>query len=179
MYAMFIGVGMLLLRLFLEQNETVLRGVDIRAHYTFISVAMGAILPFILLSFFPRPGSQGVSRRISSAIAAGLFAAAAPLLVLFLWGFHAEPWFLVGTIVSEIFILMSSANVSDGKARVYLDSAVLVLVAQVSGVQLSDLVGQLTDETRKLKIIVLGVAVLIGLIWAGISTFAARGVKEA
>jgi hypothetical protein len=176
-FGMFIGVGTLLYRLFLETYSPEIRGLDLRMHYTLIALGFGAVFPFALVSFFPVTSRRDTGWRAVGAVAAGLFAAVLPLAVLVLWGFKATLGFIVGTIAAEIFILFSYSGAVKLKDRSHLQSVLLVLIGQVSVLMFSGLLGSLT-MTRKTKIIVFGCVVLVGLIWAGISAFLARGSKK-
>jgi len=179
-YAMFIGVGLLLLRLFLETYALEVRGLDLRAHYTLIALSVGAVLPFVLGSFFPPSAFRWALWRAIAAGAAGLFAAAVPLVILIIWGFKAELGFLIGTIAAGIFVLLIHTGAVGVKGRAYTESAVLVTAAQISAVQLSGLLAPASESPRLARVVVLAVVVVAGLLWAGITALAARrGAKEA
>jgi len=177
-YAMFIGVGLLLLRLFLENYASELRGVDLRAHYTFVALVLGTVFPFVLMSFFGIPSQRGRGWRTAGAGAAGLFAAAAPLVILAIWGFKAALGFFAGTVAAEVFILFIYTGAARARGRGYVESALLVLAAQVSAVQLSRLVGPLAEQPRVTRLIVLAAVVALGLIWAVVAAVVSRGAKE-
>lgn len=172
-YGMWIVLGVLLVRLFMETYAADIRGLDLRAHYTLIALGIGAVFPFIITSFFPT-----VERRtywsIIGAVALGLIAAATPLVILVLWGFKAALGFLVGTVAAKVFLLfIDTGAVKSGEAS-YDRSAVLVTTAQVSAVLISGLVAPLVDEPRHTKIFILGGVVLLGIIWAVITSLVAR-----
>ena len=173
-YAMFIGVGILLLRLFLEDYASELRGPDLRSHYTIVALAAGAILPFVLTSFFPTSVYGRVIWRAIAAGAVGVFAAAIPLVIVVIWGIKAALGFFIGTIAAELFILLIHSGAVSVKGRDYTGSALLVATAQVSAVQLSGLLVPLAASPRLTRVIMLGAAIAAGLVWAGITALAAR-----
>jgi len=104
--------------------------------------------------------------------------AAAPLVILVLWGFRAELGFLVGTIAAAVFILFVSTGALGRAPGGRVESALLVLAAQVSAVQFSGLVGPASAWPRSWKVIVLAAVVVIGLVWAAISAVLSRGPRE-
>ena len=178
-YAMFIGIGVLMFRLFLENYAGELRGLDLRVHYTFVAIAVGAVFPFVLMSLFPISPNRGALCRTVGAGASGLFAAATPLVIVALWGFKPELGFLVGTFAAEAFILFIIAGAVRVRESRYGESALLVLAAQVAAVQLSGFFGAFAQAPRTSKVIALAVVVVLGLIWAGISARLTRGsVRE-
>jgi hypothetical protein len=169
-FATFIGLGALMFRLFLENYSKELRGLDLRSHYTFISLALGAMFPFVLLSFFPILPNKGPALRSVSAAVAGLFCAAAPLALVMIWGMKPALAFVMGSIVSEIFVLFLYLGAISMKDTALHESAVLALTAQVSAVVLSGLVLPLIETPRVTRIIVLCIAVFVGLIWSAFSS---------
>lgn len=178
-YAAFIGVGAILFRLFLENYSSELRGLDLRSHYTFVSLALGAMFPFVLLSFFPILPNRGPVLRGIAAGMAGLFSAAAPLALVMIWGMKPCLAFVMGSIMAEVFVLLVYLGAITLKDAPLFESAVLALAAQVSAVTLSGLILPLVEITRSTRIIVLCVAVLVGLIWAAVSSrLTARTVRE-
>jgi hypothetical protein len=87
---------------------------------------------------------------------------------------------MVGMVAAKVFIMfIDSGAVSAGESS-YSRSSILVTAAQVSAVQLSGLVGPLTQETpRATKVIALGAFVVVGVVWAVISALiAGRGSRE-
>lgn len=173
-YAMFIGIGMLFYRLFIETNADFLHGPDLRAEYTLVALGVGAILPFVVLSFFPIAVRRTAIWRTIGACFAGLFAAAVPLVILLLWGFKAALGLVIGTIVAEIFILLIYMGAVDTKETRYVDSAILVLAAQMSLLQFSGLISEFTESTRLVKVIILASLTVIALVWAWMSARLAR-----
>lgn len=168
-YATFIGVGVLMFRLFLENYADSLRGTDLRAHYTMISLVMGAVFPFVLISFFPILPNRGPILRSIGAGAAGLFSALAPLTIVMLWGMKATLGFVVGSIAAEVVVLLLYMGAIVEAKREYLTAALLVLTAQLSAVVFSDFVMPLSDASRLTRIFILAAALVVGLIWSGIS----------
>jgi hypothetical protein len=175
---MFIGIGVLLYRLFLETYSSDLRGLDLRAHYTFVALALGVIFPFVLMSFFPISARRSAGWRTVGAGAAGLFAAAAPLAVLVLWGFKATLGFVVGTVAAEVFILFIYTGAVKLREQRFVESALLVLAAQISVLQFSGLLGSFIEMPRFRKVIVLACVIAVGLVWAGVSALLARGSSK-
>lgn len=177
-YAAFIGVGVLFYRLYLETYVAELRGPDFRAHYTLVALTLGAISPFLLLSFFPISLGKGIGRRIVGAGAAGFFAALIPLAILMLWGFKASLGFLAGTIAAEVFALLICTGALRTREESFPDSLILVLAAQVSALQFSGFLASLIEMPRMTKVIVLAGFVLVGLVWMGISALMTRGSSK-
>jgi hypothetical protein len=95
-----------------------------------------------------------------------------------MWGFKAALGFFAGTVAAEVFILFIYTGAARTRAHGYVESALLVLAAQVSAVQLSGLVGPLAEQPRVTRLIVLGAVVALGLIWAVVAAIASRGAKE-
>ncbi|MDO8587236.1 MAG: hypothetical protein Q7T82_09370 [Armatimonadota bacterium] len=178
-YAMFIGVGVLLLRLFLETYSPGLAGLDLRSHYTFVTLAIGVIFPFLLVSFFPILPDHGTAGRGVGAASAGLFAAAAPLVIALVWGMKPALGFVIGTVAAEVFVLFLCLGAISSNERRFMESATLALTAQVSAVLLSGLVLPLSEGTRFTRILVLAIALALAAIWAAISALLAhRPVRE-
>lgn len=176
-YAMFIGAGVLFYRLYLEEYAGNLRGFDIRAHYTFVALALGTVFPFVLMSFFPI-NRKGIIWRSIGAAAAGFFAAVTPLVVLVLWGFRATLGFLAGTVAAEVFIFFIYTGVVRPREQGFVRSAILVLAAQVAALQFSGILEPVIELPRMTKVIILASVIVIGLIWAGISAYLSREAKE-
>lgn len=172
--AMFIGLGLLLLRLFMENYADQLRGMDLHTHYTLMALAIGAVFPFLLTSFFALADNRKPTLRVLGAGIAGLFAASIPLVIILVWGFKPLLGFLIGTIAAMFFLLLSRAEAADGKFRDRLDLAVLSTTAQVSAVFLAGVVAPLSEETRGVRIIWLAGVLVAALIWAGVSALIAR-----
>ena len=173
-YAAFIGAGVLLFRLFLENYSKDIGALDLRMHNTLLALALGAVFPFVLTSFFPIPARRGVGWRLSGAGVAGILSAALPLLVLIIWGFKPTLGFLAGCIAAEVFILFACTSAVRMIEQGYLESALLVLTAQVSAVLLSGLLAPLIETTRATKAIILAAVVVVGLILAVVFGLIAR-----
>jgi len=176
-YAAFIGIAVLFYRLFLENYAPELRGLDLREHYTFVAIALGAVFPFVLTSLYPI-SRRSLTCRLRAAAMAGVIAAASPLLLLVLWGFKAELGFVVGTVAASAFILFIQMGAAQTEGPDYRLSAILVLAAQAAAVLLSGLVGPLAQLPRMIKVIILAAAVLLGIIYAVMSAVAARSSGE-
>ena len=161
---MFILDGVVMFRLFIENYTLALSGLDARAHYTMIAVVAGAVFPFVLLSFF-QTTIRGLLWKSSNALAAGVFAAATPLLILVVFGAKAVLGFVVGTIAAEVFLLFLSMGVATSD-RSYSGSLLLVLASQASAVFLSDLASPLGEGSRKVRIVILLSATLVGVLWS-------------
>ncbi|MDO8683332.1 MAG: hypothetical protein Q7N50_07625 [Armatimonadota bacterium] len=177
-YAVFIAIGILIYRLFLESYASEVRGFDLRLQYTFIALALGAVFPFVLMSFYNIQADRGIVLRGVGAGALGFFSAIAPLIVLAIWGFPPALGFLVGTIAAEIFLLFIYAGAVKPREQGYLESALLVLSAQVSMLVFAGIVGPVAQEPRATRVIILAVAALLGLIWAGVSAILSRRPRE-
>lgn len=175
-YATFISVGLLVLRLFIENYASDLKTMDLLLHYSVVSLALGAIFPFLFVSYFPRISGLSIGLRTLSSVITGVFAAAAPLVILLLWGFKAEFGFVLGTVAAKMFILLMFSTVTRFQTMGFLKGALLALVAQVVALQLSGLVAPLADSPRMTKVIILSVVLVLGLIWAGVSALMQRRV---
>jgi hypothetical protein len=169
---MFILGGVVMFRLFIENYTLALSGLDTRAHYTMIAVVAGAVFPFVLLSFF-QTSIRGLLWKSSNALAAGVFAAATPLLILVVFGAKAVLGFVVGTIAAEVFLLFLSMSVAATDSP-YSGSLLLVLASQASAVFLSSLSAPLNENSRKVRIIILLCATLVGVLWSWLAYFLSR-----
>lgn len=161
-----IGVGAMLYRLFLENYSWALKGFDLRAHYAFVALMLGAVFPFVLAAFFPL-GAKGGLRRVVGAVGIGFFSAAGPLVILVIWDFRAAIGFLTGSVAAEVFLLLWSLV---GGRPDWLRAPVLILAGQVALVQLGQFFGPFAETTRLIRVIVFAAAVLIGLAWAALSS---------
>jgi hypothetical protein len=179
-YAAFISLGVLYLRLFLENYAAEVRGVDLRAHYTLIALILGSLFPFLLSSLLPHPVAGGAGLRIMGAAAVGLFAAVTPLLVLVLWGFRATVGFLMGTIAAEAFVMFTILGLAKIREQISTQTLLLILAAQVAAVQFSGVLAPVAQAPRLTRLTVLAAVVAVGIIWALVSSLLAhRRVREA
>ena len=168
-YALYIGVGILLLRLFLEVHQYDLRGPDLRAYYTFIAITLGAILPFMLASL-----ASGSRMRLAGTWVCGFLAAASPISVIVLWGMKAGLGFLIGALVSQIIVLLLNADITDRARSSYAKTSVLVTAAQISAVQLAWVADLFSESMRLIKVAIIFGLVALGVIWAFVLQFINR-----
>ncbi len=177
--AVWIGLGVALVRLFMEGFADELRGIDLRAYYTLVALVVGAVFPLVVSSMFPMPELRARVWRVPSACAAGAFAALAPLVVMVVWGPRAVLGFLVGTIAANVFLLFSEVGAVEVRRVRESHYQVLTAVAQVSAVVFSGLVLPVYDEPRATKIAVFGAVIVLGFAWAAVSWAVSRKSGEA
>lgn len=178
--AMFIGVGVLCYRLFQENYGTQLRGLDLRDHYTFVALTLGAVFPLVISSLFPVAEKRSEVLQNVTAIATGIFAVVVAAAIIVLWGYKAAFGFVVGSVASEVFILFIQTGAVNTREQRFGESLLLVTAAQIVLLQFAGLLNDAVETTRVTKVIVLACLAVAGLIWAGIAARLQRGnPKEA
>ncbi len=160
--ALYVGAAIVLLRLFIENYASEIRGVDMRVHYTFVALAIGAMLPFLLAAVIPAAGRKCMLCKATGAAAIGLVAAAVPLIATAVWGFKAALGFVIGTIIAQMFVLLDGGALHENAKRA---AAVVIAAAQVSAAILCGVIAPLSEATRAQKAWMIGVVVALGMIW--------------
>ena len=177
-YAFYIATALLLLRLFIEANQSYLSGLDLRAYYTFVALALGAVISFIFASCFRTTNPSIQLHKMFGAWVYGFVAAASPLLIVILWGMKAALGFLIGTLAAQIIILLLSSDINDSARSLYHKAVPLIAVAQISAIVFSGLVQPLSEDPRLVKILILAGVLLIGTAWTVILAFCHRASNE-
>lgn len=169
--AFYLGIAMVMLRLFLENYSSSLSGIDMRAHYTLVAIIIGAVFPFVI-SAAVSPAERKCSICVlCGAAALGLAAAAVPLVALAIWGFKALLGFMIGTITAQMFVMIGGGALC-GRAK---DAALmLTAAAQVSAVTLGGLAAPLNEASRVQKVWMLAAVVAVGVIWTAAAWFVSR-----
>ena len=164
------GLVVLLFKLFLENYHHDLRMTDIQTHYTFIGALLGATLPFLFCAGLIRLRNARATKLIIGVGMMGVAAAAAPLLLLVLWGIKAALGFSFGLTAAMAF--MTYARLANGDDR--YSAGLLAVASQLTAIQFVGPIMAL-EMTRGIRIIVLTVAVVALVIWLGLGAlFAAR-----
>jgi len=164
--AFYVGIAMVMLRLFLENYSSSLSGVDIRAHYTFVALIIGAVFPFLIAAAISSAERKRTLFVLCCSAALGLAAAAVPIIALAVWGFKALLGFMIGTIAGQVFVMMGGSALY-GKAK---DAAlILTAAAQVSAVTLGGLAAPLNEATRVQKVWMLAAVLVVIVIWTALA----------
>ncbi|MEW6771457.1 MAG: hypothetical protein AB1330_08725 [Bacillota bacterium] len=164
-YAVFIGCGVLLYRLFLEIYAGELHGLDLYPHYTFVALVFGAVFPVALSSLFPpAPAPRPLARRLTGGVLLWVLAVSTPLVLLTVWGFKAALGFLAGSVAAGAFVLFAGTGSLGVISPRFVEPALLTLAAQVSAVQFSGLFKEIAQGPRLTKVIVLVAAAAAGLL---------------
>jgi len=195
--ALYLGLAVLLFRLFVEQYRGDLGTTDIRIHYAFVGALLGAVLPFVLVSLFARPNQPdsddaqpAASWPLVGVAAVGLFAAVSPLVLFLIWEIKAAMGFAFGLVAAAALLLVnaptagvsracsrndedagagvSGSERSEAERRSRNQPALLIIAAQLVAIQF---VGPLAGigMTRSAKVWVLVCAGALGVIWAIVS----------
>lgn len=166
-----VGLAIVVFRLFLQEYRPGLRGSELEVHYTFIGAMLGAILPFVFLAGLARlREARAGGAAIAGVGMMGLISAASPLILALLWGDRSALGFEFGMIAAMAFMLLARLAYGDAKYSI----ALLVIGAQLIAVQFTGLITRV-EATRSMRISVLVAAVVLCLIWFGLSAlFAAR-----
>jgi hypothetical protein len=174
------GLAIVLFRLFIQRYRGDLGTTDLRIHYMFIGALLGYIAPMLLGSW---PLRFGTRLKVSALV--GLLAAASPLVLFVVWGIKAAMGFMFGLIIVAFARLSHLPQwASEVPPRVddeqrpnpgscWSTSVVigsldhtppLLLGAQLVAIQF---VGPLMtiEDTRVLRIWVVGAVVLLGIAW--------------
>lgn len=167
-YGLYIGAGLLLLRLFLETYEPFLRGPDLRAYYTFVALAFGAMLPFVFASFVP--ATRPPLRFTAGAVMLVFLAAALPAVIVVVWGLKAGMGFLIGTLISQLIILLLGGDIAGITQAAYMNTAIIAVAAQVAAIQFSGLAATFNEGPRMVKILVIVGAAVLGLICVAVAS---------
>jgi hypothetical protein len=159
------GLGYLLLRLFLEAHGGEAAEEQLGVHYTAVGALLGALIPFLLAA---HAGS------IWRMMSAGVVAAAAPGVVIVIWGAKAATGFLAGLALAPALLLvlipLASASAEAGPLEELVRSwgrrlPLLSVAMGMAAVQFSDLVLPLYQMARLHKIIVVAAAAAVFLLW--------------
>lgn len=188
--ALFLGLSVLLFRLFVEQYRGDLGTTDIRIHYAFVGALLGAIAPSVLVSLFAAPNraaddAAGSRWTLLGAAGVGLFAAAVPLVLFVVWEFKAVMGFVFGLVAAAALLLVhapaagasgacsrdedeATPGVGGSGLQSRYEPAIVIVAAQLVAIQF---VGPLAgiEMTRSARVWVLVCAGAVGLIWAIVS----------
>lgn len=180
-YAVFIGCGVLLYRLFLELYSGELHGLDLYPHYTLVALVFGAVFPVVLQSLFPSPapGPRRLAGRLTGGVLLWALAVLTPLALLIIWGFKAALGFFAGSVAAGAFMILAGTGALGVISPRFVEPALLTLAAQVSAVQFSGLFKEIAQGPRLMKVIVLVAAAAAGLIlvkvWSVLNRSAVKG----
>lgn len=174
------GLAIVLFRLFIQQYRSDLGTTDLRIHYTFIGALLGYIAPLLFSAWLLR-----LNARLPAVALVGLLAAASPLVIFVVWGIKAAMGFVFGLTVVAVFKLAHafqwipapSSQVGDERPtdsdpqrnvditlRAVDDTPPLLLGAMLVAVQFTGPLMTIED-TRALRIYVVGAVVLLGIAW--------------
>ncbi|MCE5199760.1 MAG: hypothetical protein ABFD54_04915 [Armatimonadota bacterium] len=174
--ALSLGLAIVLFRVFIETYRPELGTTDLRIHYTFIGALLGAVLPFIFATSLIR--LRSITRSDAGALLGvlllGLFAAALPIVLFAIWEIKAVLGLVFGLIAAEAFLMMGPVTApTDARDDTPWVVGLLVIGAQLVAVQF---VRPLIDwgATRGTKIWILAGALLVGLLWLGVTGLMAR-----
>jgi hypothetical protein len=170
-WTLYLGLMVLLFRLFVGQYAHELRGTDLQVHYTFIGAMLGAVLPFMFAGSITR--LRDARAPLLGIALMGLAAAASPLLLFVLWQAKAVMGFSFGLTAAAAFMML--ARLSDGDKRYSI--GLLAVGAQLVAIQFVGPLLQM-ELTRAVRIYVLAGAVMLGVVWLALSSlFAARRAR--
>jgi len=177
-YALCLGAGVLLLRLFLETYSESLRSPDLRLYYTFVALAVGVVFPFIAAGLLPDSTRRAGASSTIGLLMIGTLAATLPLLVVVVWGLKAALGFLIGTLASQMIVLTLRGEAAGIAPGAFVRAAMLILAAEISAVTLAGQVTCLSECSRMLKVSVLAGFTLLALVWAWIASLSATRGEE-
>lgn len=163
--AFYIGIGLLLLRLFLQTYPKELSGIDLRAYYTFVALAFGAVLPFLQASC----QCKNSLLRLFGVWIHGFAAAGFPLFILVLWGMKAEVGFLMGGLAALMLLLLVYSGLKENTQAAYQGAAPAVMASLISSTLFSRFLTQVSEGTRVARIWVIVLAALLAILWVGVS----------
>ena len=188
---MTLGLMFVLYRLYLEQVPEC-RELTVTLHYTYASLALGVLTPFLWMAHNLRTGDRVARRLRAHASAArthdlvvgamksiigriawlGVMTVGPPLAIIVLWRERAGAAFIVGLLLSQIFLLIrrvESANRQpSGQTPSVAEVApgLLSVGCALATAQLSQLVIPLAESPRLHRMIGAGVIALLLVIWA-------------
>jgi len=157
--ALTLGLVIVLFRLFVQQYRPDVGSTDIRIHYTFVGALLGAVLPFVFVSYIARlHGAPGSAKALASVVFIGLLAAVAPVLLFLVWEIKAVLGFCFGITAAMAFLLLMRTS-EDGRRFDY-SAGLLSMGAMLAAIQFVGPLASL-DLTRIWRVIILaGAAVL-------------------
>lgn len=163
-------------RVFLEKNTEKL-SLTFQQHYVYFGLLLGVIAGLALLGYvqrncqlardeFDQLTALGTLAQRTALL--GVIVAAAPLLVLIVWGINALNGFLVGLVAAEVIWLVL-LGFTGGHLRRVVDIAaphLYLAAALLVAIQFTQVMLPVTGGPRLHRGIVLAVVVLIAIIWA-------------
>jgi len=188
---------MVLFRLFYERTPLGPGRADLYFHYTFIGLLLGLAGPFALSALYADaharlrrwreadPGAAGewpipVVPWLDWLLTGGLVMAAGPALVAFLWGARGAAGFLAGLAVDALLLGLLAPVLLRGRLKpdlsILIDSALFTLpLLGLATLQLTRLLEPFTDAKREVKLIVLGVALGVAVVWGAARRIRGKG----
>ncbi len=163
-WPLYLGLSIVLFKLYIEQYGGDLHRSDLGIHYTFIGAMLGVITPFVLAAALARVRETCAREcAIAGVGLVGLVAAASPLVPSVLWEARSGMGFVFGLTAAMVFMLLTRLS-GDKKYAVPL----LVIAAQLVAVQFTFLLIDF-EATRAVRIWVLAVVGALALLWFGVS----------
>lgn len=171
-WPLYLGLSIVLFKLFIEQYGSDLHRSDVGIHYTFIGAMLGVMIPFVLAAALTRLRETCAKCAIAGVALVGLIAAASPLIPSVLWEARAGMGFVFGLTAAMAFMLLSRLG-GETKYSVPL----LAIAGQLAAVQFMFLLLDI-EVTRAVRIEVVAVVGALALLWLGMSAvFAARRAR--
>jgi len=175
---LFVGLSILLYRVFIESIRPDMSKTDLRVHYSFIGALIGAIFPFVLSSSIyrlrdcaaARAGIRGDLCALAGAACLGLFAAASPVVIYLVWELKAVVGLVYGLVASGVFLLMlqlfQQATPAERRGASPADhsTALLVVGAQLAAIQFVRPLVEITT-TRAMQVAVISAVAVLGAAW--------------
>lgn len=163
-WPLYLGLSIVLFKLYIQAYGADLHRSDLGIHYTFIGAMLGVITPFILAAAIARVRQEWPEQYSIGAVALiGLVAAASPLIPSVLWEARSGMGFVFGLTAAMVFMLLSQFS-ADTKYSVPL----LVIAGQLTAVQFTRLIIDF-EATRAVRIWVLAIVGALVVVWLGTS----------
>jgi len=167
-WPLYLGLSIVLFKLFIEAYGRDLHRSDLGIHYTFIGAMLGVVTPFLLAAALARV-REACAREwaIAGVALVGLVAAASPLIPTVLWEARSGMGFVFGLTAAMVFMLLPHFC---GDKR--YSAPLLVIAGQLTAVQFTFLLINL-EATRAVRIWVLSIVGALVLVWLGLSALLA------
>lgn len=172
-WPLYLGLSIVLFKLYIQAYGSDLHRSDLGIHYTFIGATLGVMTPFVLAAALARVRETCARECAIAGVAlVGLIAAVSPLIPSVLWEARSGMGFVFGLTAAMVLMLLLRLS-GDKKYAVPL----LVIAGQLAAVQFTFLLIDL-EATRAVRIWVLAIVGALALAWFGLSAIlAARRVR--
>jgi len=159
-WPLYLGLSIVLFKLFIETYGSDLHRSDLGIHYTFIGAILGVMMPFVFAAAVARMRESWASQWAIAGVAlVGLAAAAASLAPAVIWEARAGMGFVFGLVAAVVFMLLTRLS-GDSK----YDVSLLTIAGQLTAVQFTFLLVDL-EVTRAVKITVVAIIAGLALLW--------------